>query len=152
MGMLCLDLRAAFDTLWHPGLLHKLFVMGFPPFLLRFVRSFLAGRRFCIKINGVRSAPRPIVGGVPQSPVVSPTLFNCYLHDVPHLPGVDIAEFADDTVLISASHRTCTIHKRLQGASNSYVRYFRKWKVHVNDVKSEANLFTRQADTVPLFL
>ena len=102
--MLSLDLRAAFDTLWHQSLLHKLFAMSFPPFLLRFVRSFLTGRRFCINIYGVRSVPRPVIAGIPQSAVVSPTLFNCYLHDVPHLPGVDIAEFADDTVPIAASH------------------------------------------------
>ena len=153
VGMLRLNLRAAFDMLWHQGLLHKLFVMGLPPFLLRFVRSLLTYRRFCLKINGVRSTSRPVVAGVPKGAMVSPTLFNCYLQDVPRRPpDVDIAEFADDTALISASHRTSAIHRRLQVASNSYVRYFQKWKVHVNGAKFKATLLTRKTTTVLLFL
>ena len=65
-GMLCLDLKAAFDSLWHEGLLHNMLEMIFPPFLLRLVRSFLTNRKFFVKINGVRSTGRPVLAGVPK--------------------------------------------------------------------------------------
>lgn len=47
-SILALDLRAAFDTVWHDGLVHKLFRLGLNPMLIRIVKSMLNGRSFCV--------------------------------------------------------------------------------------------------------
>lgn len=145
--MLSLDLTSAFDCVWHEGLLYKMIGLNFPPFILKIVRSFLSGRRFSVSIGGTRSAPRTVAAGVPQGAVLSPTLFNVYLHDVPLPPDGDVAQLADDTAFLASSHRTSAVIRRLQKTSNQFTRYFKRWKVRVNGFKSQATLFTRKTAT-----
>jgi hypothetical protein len=95
-------------------------------------------------MNGARSSSRTVLAGVPQGAVLSPVLFNCYLHDVPNVTEVTLAQFADDVAFLATSHRTSAIQRRLQAACRRYESYFRKWKVRVNGSKSEAILFTRK--------
>ena len=44
VGMLCLDLQSAFDTVWHSGLITKLQDFGFPDYLTKITSSFLSER------------------------------------------------------------------------------------------------------------
>lgn len=41
-GLLSLDLKAAFDSVWHQGLLHKLYILRFPIYLIKLIQSFLS--------------------------------------------------------------------------------------------------------------
>jgi hypothetical protein len=45
------------------------------------------------------STPREIQEEVPQSSVLSPTLYNLYINYSSHTPGVHLALFADDTCM-----------------------------------------------------
>ena len=64
------------------------------------------------------------------------------VHDIPVPACVTMAQLADDSSYITASHRTSSIELRLQLAGNQVVRYFRKWGV--SGPKSAAILFTRK--------
>lgn len=116
----------------------------FPPYLLKLVRSFLQDRSFSVSINGVKSAPRTLLAGVPQDAVLSPTLFNVYFHDLPKPRDGEVLQLADDTAFLASSKATSTVVRRLQLASSKFTRYFHKWKVRVNATKSKAVLFTRK--------
>ena len=144
VGMLCLDLTCAFDCVQHDSLLYKMSTLRFPLFLLKIVDSFLTHRRFKVAIGNTFSTVMESLVGVPQGSVISPTLFNVYVHDIPVSTGVSMAQLADDSAYITTSHRTSTIERRLQLAGNRAVRYFTKWGVSVSGPKSAAILFIRK--------
>ena len=76
-GAVFLDLTAAYDTVWHTGLLYKL-SKDMPHWFVRLIELFLRDRRFRVHIGDDTSAWRTQVNGLPQGSVLSPTLFNLY--------------------------------------------------------------------------
>ena len=144
VGMLCLDLSSAFDCVRHDLLLYKMSSVGLPLYLLRIMDSFLSGRKFRVAIGFTMSESKDMTVGVPQGSVLSPTLFNVYVYDVPVSEDIELAQFADDSAFLTSSHRTPTIVGRLQRTSTRVVRYFTSLGVRVNGAKSEATIFTRK--------
>ena len=69
-----LDLSAAFDTLDHPILLKRLETT----FGVRGTVSYLCGRFQSVIVDGVVSASRRLVYGVPQGSVLGPVLFTLH--------------------------------------------------------------------------
>lgn len=81
--LVSLDLRAAFDTVWHDGVVFKMGRLGFSAFLSKLILSFLSGRSFSVK-HGTYVSPRAeMPSGTPQGSVCSPILFNLFMSDVP---------------------------------------------------------------------
>lgn len=81
--IVALDAQAAFDTVWHSGLIFKLKMLNFNNFILKCIASFLFNRTFSVNIGGINSTSHPILSGTPQGSVLSPRLFNLYVSDVP---------------------------------------------------------------------
>ena len=96
------DIAAAFDKVWHGGLIYKLFKLGLPYYLLRICIAFLGERTFTVKLDNVHSRVCIIECGVPQGGVLSPTLFKVYINDIPmsNKPGETTILFADDIAFI----------------------------------------------------
>lgn len=143
-GVLAIDLKAAFDSVWHAGLVHKLHTINMPAWIVKLLSSYLNERYFRVKVGTSTSVQKPLIAGVPQGAVLAPTLFNIYIYDLPCPPDVKVAQFADDTIYMTSSHRTSTITRRLQVASNRSNKYFNRWRITINGSKSEVCLFTRK--------
>jgi hypothetical protein len=60
------DVAAAFDKVWHEGLIYKLFLLKIPYYLLCIIKDFLNNRTFVVKIEESKSEVRKIGCGVPQ--------------------------------------------------------------------------------------
>jgi hypothetical protein len=92
-----LDIEKAFDKTWHLGLLYMLSELKISISLIKLINSFLSQRKFRDSVEGELSTPRDIKAGVPQGPVLSPTLYSLYINDTPQTRGVCLGLFADDT-------------------------------------------------------
>lgn len=136
-SMLCIDQRAAFDVTWHMGLIHKLCKLGINPFLIKVIQSFLANRRFKVRLNDFVTNDFVMPAGVPQGSVSGPTLYNVYIHDLPLNDKLVCTQFADDTTYHSVHNNP----KLLQTIFNSFIRklccYFKEWKMALNASKTE---------------
>ena len=75
-----LDMSAAFDTLDHTTLLHRLqYTFGLSGFVITWIRSYLTNRSSFVKIDSSSSPCTTIDTGVPQGSVLGP-LSLCSLH------------------------------------------------------------------------
>ena len=73
--MVFLDISKAFDKVWQKGLLYKLESLGVRDPLLKWIKSYLTGRKQRVIIDGQSSDWREIEAGVPQGSVLGPLLF-----------------------------------------------------------------------------
>jgi hypothetical protein len=109
-----LDIKKAFDTTWHSGLLYKLSRFEFSTRLIQLISSFLSELKFRVSVEGKMSTPREMQAGVPQGLVLSPTLYNIFVNDPSQTPGVYLALFADDTCLYATDRKEGFIVRKLQ--------------------------------------
>ena len=96
-----LDFQKAFDSVPHQRLLHKLQCYGVTGKLLKWIKSFLSGRRQQVVLRGCASDWTDVDSGVPQGSVLGPLLFLVYINDLPETVQGNIKMFADDTKLYS---------------------------------------------------
>lgn len=143
-GMFLLDIEKAFDTVWHDGLLHKLMELKIPIGLVKMIQSYLSNRSFKVQIGETFSQAREIPAGVPQGSILGPYLFLLYVRDMPKQPRTELACFADDTASFTSSADEDLVIGRLQYSLNLLKSFFEKWKLKLNEAKTEAIMFSRK--------
>ena len=132
------DLKAAFDTVSHPKLIHLLSLIGVEGSLLKWIAAFLSPRSFAVKVGYSFSTSRPVFSGVPQGSVLGPLLFLAYMGTLEHTlkccPGVSSALFADDVKLYItyASSESRPAHARLQFAVDSLRDWVSRWQLDLS--------------------
>ena len=103
---LFLDVSAAFDKVWHDGLLAKLNQIGVEGQFLATISSYLTGRKQVVVVDNIKSKPLDIKAGVPQGSRLGPLLFFIYINDIVKDIESDILIFADDTSLFATGSDT----------------------------------------------
>jgi len=114
-GAVFLDVANAFDTVWINGVLYKLTLLIFPPYIVHTFSSYLRGRTLEASFQTATSSRRGRRAGVAQGGLISPVLFSLYVNDMP-LPShhVDLALYADDTGIIASSRKPTLLVSYLQ--------------------------------------
>ncbi len=80
-GVVFIDIRKAFDSINHNILLRKMKEQfGISNIELKLFESYLSDREQMSFVNGVMSAPKRIVCGVPQGSILGPLLFLLYIY------------------------------------------------------------------------
>ena len=97
------DISKAFDSVPRYGLIAKLMNTAIHPNYVKWLGNFLSGRHAFVEFRGMKSRIRHLPHGVPQGSVLSPSLFNLFMHDLPTpaSPATCIASYADDLTVIS---------------------------------------------------
>ena len=126
-----LDFQKAFDSVPHQRLLKKAYAYGIQGNLLKWIESFLTGRKQRVIINGGSSPWTDAVSGIPKDSVLGPILFLIFIDDLPDSVAGLVKIFADDTKLFSAikSKEDC---KKLQADLESLSQWSDRWLSQFN--------------------
>lgn len=143
-----LDINKAFDSVWHKGILYKLFLLKCPKSLIYLIKNYLTNRSLQIRINKAYSYTFQPEQGVPQGSPLSPFLYNVFCYDIyntqiEHTFNKDlyILQFADDTALISHNHSILSAMQSLQNLMNRTSTWFKQWRLKANPTKSQLIIF-----------
>lgn len=155
--LVLLDLSAAFDTIDHDILLHRLkHRYGISGSALNWFSSYLHDRSQSVVINDTESEPHKIVWGVPQGSVCGAPLFTLYtapISDIISRHKLQHVEYADDTqvyAIFNPSDRDSVI-RRLEGCIRDIKAWALNNKLQLNDNKTEILHFhSRFVDCEPL--
>lgn len=143
-----LDVSQAFDKVWHPGLLYKIKKI-LPPSYYLLLNSYLKERFFAVSSGAEILNISPILAGVPQGAVLSPTLFNIYTADQPTHPDTSVAEYADDKVIFSTHADPLIVSTSLQNHLDLLSSWYSQWRVKINETKSINTTFTLKLQLPP---
>jgi len=142
-----LDVKEAFDRVWHDGLLYKLkSLLPTSHFLL--LKSYLLDRSFMVEVRGERSRIRMVRAGVPQGSVLGPVLYTLFTSDLPcsNKPGTILATYADDTAFIANAYAQS---KRQELPRNSSTLTGNRWNISINGRNSQHCNFTLRGKILP---
>ena len=139
-----MDVIAAFDKVWHNGLLAKLNQIGVEGNCLQTISTYLSGRKQVVVVDGVKSNVLDVEAGVPQGSRLGPLLFIIYMNDIINDLESDILIFADDTSLLASgkdpTETVAMINRDLVKITDWAV----KWKVTFNPGKSKDIIFSNK--------
>lgn len=141
-----LDISQAFDTVWHHGLLLKLFSLGLSGNLARTIQQFLLSRRITVRVSGEVSPTYPLSAGVPQGSVLSPTLFTILINDLfASVPDqVRTSLYADDGALWIVHDDLIPALNLMQAALDTVGSWSHTWGLTMSPAKTSALIFTRR--------
>jgi len=150
-----LDVRKAFDSVWHDGMWCKLWEKGVRGRLWRTIRSMYTKMRSRVRVNGTISEDFPIERGTAQGCTFSPLLFNIFVDGL--LEAVEDAGFglplaggrmgalmfADDFAGVEDSAA------RLQQLVDTAASYLQLWGLGANVAKSAVVVYGPGRSSAP---
>ncbi|CAF4887091.1 unnamed protein product [Rotaria sp. Silwood1] len=143
-AVILFDIKAAFDSVWHDGLIYKLNELRLPQYLTNYLISFLQNRTAAIEIENILSRPFNLNSGTPQGSPLSPLLYTIYTAD--SMNGApehtEHGLFADDTALWTSSNTIASLTSRLQQSIDEFQSWCNSWKLKLQPSKTELVHFT----------
>ena len=138
-GVIFFDIKAAFDSVWHDGLIYKLNDIRLPQYLLKYLVSFLYNRTASIEMENTLSRSFKLNSGTPQGSPLSPLLYIIFTADsmnsIP--PHTEHGLFADDTALWTSSKTIASLSFRLQQSVDAFGSWCKSWKLKLQPTKTE---------------
>uniref|UniRef100_A0A8C6M8E0 Reverse transcriptase domain-containing protein n=1 Tax=Nothobranchius furzeri TaxID=105023 RepID=A0A8C6M8E0_NOTFU len=138
--LVLLDLTSAFDTVDHSILINRLErSVGITGQALKWIRSYLTGRRFCVRLGDCSSDLAELPWGVPQGSILAPLP----LGELFHKHDVSFHLYADDCQVIFPIRRggLCTIQPLLDCLEDIKLWLAQNF-LCFNEHKTEVILFT----------
>ena len=124
-GTVLIDLSKAFDCIDHELWIAKLHAYVFDTDALKFIYSYLKGRKHRTKINSSYSSFPEILFGVPLGSVLGPLLFNAYICDLFHdIDDLYFPSFPDDNTPYSCLSGMISVLGQLKGGIDKIFDWF----------------------------
>ena len=140
-GAIFVDLSAAYDTINHRKLLHKLLEITKDSSLTKFTQTMLSNRRFYVILNGKRSKWRNQKNGLPHGSVLAPLLFNIYTNDQLLPESTQRFLYADDLCITAQNKSFEMVEQHLQKALPILTLYYQNNRLKSNPEKTQSCLF-----------
>lgn len=133
------DIKTAFDSVWHDGLMYRINDLRLPPYLTNYLISFLQCRTANIELKDTLSRSFNLKSGKPQVSPLLPLLYILYTADSMNgiLDHTEHGVFHDDTVLWSSSNTTSNLVSRMQKSIVAFESWCRCWKLKLQPSKIE---------------
>ena len=100
VDLVLLDFAKAFDKVSHKKLIQKLEAYGINSLLVKWIESFLTGRKQRVLIGDNSSEWEDVTSSVPQGSVLGPLLFTIFINDLPDKVKNECKLYAVDSELI----------------------------------------------------
>ena len=153
VGIMMIDLSAAFDMVNHQLLVKKLRLFGFEEEVVNWLDSYLSGRTQSVYIDGCMSPPLNLSCGVPQGSILGPLLYILFTNDIPDLVHDHQISFAaptpfcescgsivcyvDDATYSHGDKDPETLSSSLTDQYNKISKYMAANKLVINDDKTQ---------------
>ena len=149
VGAILMDLSKAFDCIPHDILIAKLNAYGFDRKSLKYILSYLKGRRQCVKINGKLSKFLTILAGVPQGSILGPILFNIFINDMfMFILNGNLHGFADDQTISAHADTLEELKITLCSEANIAINWLKDNKMIVNPDKFQAIVLSKSKKSI----
>ena len=139
-GAVFVDLSAAYDTVWHTGLMCKLSNIIKCRATLRLLHKMTGKRFFSVCIGQQTSKCRTVSNGVPQGSVLAPSLFNMYISDLPRTTSNRYG-YADDLAITTEASSFEMLETRLGQDISRLHSFFKTWYLKMNPTKTFSTVF-----------
>lgn len=136
-----LDIKQAFDRVWHTGLLYKLRAI-LPSNAFLVIKSYLQERTFKVCYGNEESGWKGIEAGVPQGSVLGPLLYTVFTADMDIVESAFTGTFADDTAFLSRDDTQAKAINTVQGQLQKFENWANKWRLRVSAEKSQYVMYT----------
>jgi hypothetical protein len=153
--MAAIDINKAFDTVPRHILINKILNTNISPNDKKIISNFLSNRTGQVIQGKHKSKTYRLHNGVPQGAILSPSLFNLFMHDLPtpNSPQVVISSYADDLTITSQNTTARFAATNLQQYINELEHWLSTNRMTVSPQKSSITLFTsdrRESNLHPL--
>ena len=140
-GVIFIDLKAAYDTVWHRGLTCKLLRLLPDKHIVRMIMELVRNRSFTLTTgDSKQSRLRLLKNGVPRGSVLAPLLFNIYTYDLPSMISRKFA-YADDLSLLHSSGNWKDLVVTLSQDMSTLSAYFQTWRLKLSHTKTVTAAF-----------
>ena len=140
-GVVFVDLSAAYDTVNHRCLLHKIMEITKDTCLTELIESMLENRHFFVELGNKKSRWRRLRNGLPQGSVLAPLLFNIYTNDQPKSEDTCRFIYADDLGVAAQDSEFRIVEERLSNALDELTPYYEENHLRANPSKTQVCAF-----------
>ena len=137
LGVVAVDLRSAYDSVWGAGLLSRMITLGVPSYLVRWVSSFIVSRTAEVRVAEGTST-WTLSRGVPQGSPLSPILFLVYIDQALDQLSelVSVQAYADDLLLWVDLNGSFDGWENLQVGLQKLEKWANDWRMKFSPQKS----------------
>ena len=140
-GAVFVDLTAAYDTVWHRGLICKLMTLLPDKHMVKMIMELVRNQSFTLVTgDSKQSRLRRLKNGVPQGSVLATLLFNIYTYDLPSIISRKFA-YADDLALLHSSGNWKDLEWTLSQDMSTLSAYFQTWRLKLSHTKTVTAAF-----------
>ena len=140
-----LDFEKAYDTVPIAAILIKAVDTGFSKHTIQWLRAFLQNRTFRVRVNNRLSRVCAQDKGIPQGSVLSPTLFNIFVNDLPtKVQHSKVSQFADDVAIWKSNRNLTFVTRQIQSDLNNIQAWCKAWGAKLSSRKTKCMVFSRR--------
>lgn len=146
LGALFIDIEGAFDNVNPSILINELKKLKIPSNIVKFIQNSITERTVHFYLNGTHIDTRTSRKGLPQGSILSPLLFNIYIHKIlNHIGGnCSILQFADDIVIYCKNADKLIIKKNLTDSINTLKEWLTSINLNISAEKTKLIIFSRK--------